>query len=75
MVSWGSVSELDLEHQHRFRPPAGAGPLRDGVLDREVEQLDRRLFAREAALGLDRFAQLAVARLDPVVGVNPSPRQ
>ena len=68
------VSELDLEREERFRPPAGSGPLWDSVLDREVDQLAGGVFAGEAAFGLDRFAQLAVERLDGV-GIRYERRQ
>lgn len=34
--------------------------MRHGVLDREVDELAGGVLAREAALGLDRFAELAV---------------
>ena len=62
-----SVSELDLEREQCFRPAAGSCPLRCGVLDCEVDELAGGVLAGEAALGLDRFAELPVQRFDRVV--------
>jgi hypothetical protein len=57
---------VDFERQQRGRPVPGSCPLWDGVEDGKVEQLAGGVLAREMAFGFDRFAQLAVERLDRV---------
>ena len=57
---------MDFEREQRCRPVPGPGPLRDGVLQGEVDELAGGVLVGEAALGLDRLAQLAVERLDRV---------
>ena len=49
----------------RCSPPAHAG-----ILDREIEQLQRRIVVGEAASGFDDLAQRSVQRLDRVGGVD-----
>ena len=60
---------MDLERQQRRGPVPASGPLRDGVDEREVDQLAGGVLVGEVALGLERLAQLAVERLDRVGGV------
>ena len=57
---WDPVAEVDLERQQRHGPVPRSRPLRGCVLQREVDELPGRVLVGEAALGLDRLAQLPV---------------
>jgi len=50
---WEPVSEVDLECEHYLCPAAGPGPLRDRVLNCEIDQLAGRVLSGKVALGLD----------------------
>ena len=65
-----AVSEVDLERGARACPVVGLVPLLLGVDDGEVEQLAGGVVGRELSSGLDRFADLAVQRLDRVRRVD-----
>jgi hypothetical protein len=52
---------LDFEREQGFRPPARAGPLRHGVLDREVDEFSGDVLGGEAAFRLERLSELALS--------------
>jgi hypothetical protein len=61
-----AVSEVDLEREQCCGPVPGSGPLGHCVLQGEVDELAGGVFAGEAALRFECFAELAVERLDRV---------
>ncbi len=66
LLAGESVFEVDLEGGACCCPGALGAPSAFGLLDGEVDELAGGLLVGEVTAGLDRFADLAVERLDRV---------
>src|SRR6266516_149415 len=65
-----AFAKLNGKLAHGGRPFDSSPPAQAGILDREIQQLQRRIVGGKAAAGLDDLAQRAMQRLDRVGGVD-----
>src|SRR5438034_7109429 len=65
-----AFAKLNGKLAHGGRPFDSAPPAHAGILDREVQELQRRIVVGKAAAGLDDLAQRAMQRLDCVGRVD-----
>ena len=69
-----SITVGDGEVVHRLGPlPCRAAPVGGDVLQREPDQLRRRVVAREVAAGLDDLAQSRIDSFDRIGRVDHAP--